>query len=79
VPQTPNGSPQSGAIRTVEVPVPDEEPLRRELEDFFRSVREGTKPLVDGERALRAMMVLDLVRKSVDSGHEVTDAGEAGC
>jgi len=79
VTQTPNGSPQSGAIRTVEVPVPDEEPLRRELEDFFRSVREGTKPLVDGERALRAMMVLDLVRKSVDSGHEVTDAGEAGC
>jgi len=50
-----------GNIRREEIPVPDEEPLRREIDDFLQSVRTGIPPLVDGERALKAMRVLDRV------------------
>ena len=42
-----------GNLRQEDVPVPDEEPLRRELDDFFRAIREGNTPLVDGKRGLR--------------------------
>jgi predicted dehydrogenase len=54
-----------GNIQKEDVPVPDEEPLRRELDDFFRAIREGSRPLVDGERGLRALEALALVEQSI--------------
>lgn len=53
-------------ITSEEVPVPEEEPLRRELEDFIRAVRERRSPLVDGERALKALRALEQVADSMD-------------
>jgi len=54
-----------GNFQKEEVFVPDEEPLRRELEDFFRAIREGNRPVVDGERGLRALEALALVEQSI--------------
>jgi len=55
-----------GEIRLQEVPLPKEEPLRREFEDFFSAVRHGTRPLVDGDRALKSLQALALVAKSIE-------------
>ncbi len=63
-----------GSIRSESVPVPDEEPLWVEIEDFIRAVQEGGSPLVDGNRALAAMETLDLVRSSIASAGAVIDA-----
>lgn len=60
-----------GEIRVEQVPVPEHEPLRRELEDFFAAVRDGRAPLVDGTRALRSMEALDLVARSIESGSDI--------
>ena len=65
LPATENGPCIMGNINKEDVPVPDEEPLRRELEDFFRAIREGRRPLVDGERGLRALEALALVEQSI--------------
>lgn len=54
-----------GDLRREEVPVPDEEPLRRELDDFIRAVRERRPPVVDGARALKALVALQLVADSM--------------
>jgi predicted dehydrogenase len=54
-----------GNIRCEEIAVPDEEPLQREIEDFIQAIREGRRPIVDGERALKAMKALDLVAQSI--------------
>lgn len=57
-----------GEIRREEVPVPDEEPLRREFADFFSAIREGTRPLVDGDRALNALHALGMIAASIAEG-----------
>ncbi len=57
-----------GNLREEPIPIPDEEPLRREFDDFFKSILQGTKPLVDGERALQAMKALALVGRSIAAG-----------
>lgn len=57
-----------GEIGTQEVPVPEEEPLRREIEDFIRAIRDGTPPVVDGDRALKALQALDMVARSLETG-----------
>jgi predicted dehydrogenase len=44
---------------------PDVEPLRRELEDFVRSIQEGRPPIVDGRRGLRALSALHLIANSL--------------
>jgi predicted dehydrogenase len=64
-----------GDIRTESVPVPDEEPLWVEIEDFLGAVSNGEKPVVDGHRALAAMKALDLVARSIASHGAVIDAG----
>ncbi len=64
-----------GNIQREDIPVPDEEPLRRELEDFFRAIREGSPPLVDGERGLRALEALALVERSIAARGAVVDSG----
>jgi predicted dehydrogenase len=61
-------------IRDEAIPVPDEEPLWREMEDFVRAVKEGGKPLVHAQRALEALEVLELVSRSIASGGEVVRA-----
>jgi predicted dehydrogenase len=65
LPATENNVCVMGNLRKEDVPVPDEEPLRRELEDFFRAIREGVQPLVGGERGLRALEALALVERSI--------------
>lgn len=58
------------------------EPLRLEVEDFVRCVRERNKPLVDGEAACRALMVAhEILGKIKEHGHlveETVAAFEAG-
>jgi predicted dehydrogenase len=60
-----------GAVRSEEVPIPKDEPLSVELEDFFAAIREDRMPLVDGKRALAGMKALDLVARSVSEGREI--------
>jgi predicted dehydrogenase len=62
-----------GAIREETIPVPDQEPLRQELEDFFRAVKEEAPPIVHGERALAAMETLDLLARSIASGGKLLE------
>jgi predicted dehydrogenase len=59
-----------GDVRCEEVPVPDEEPLRREIDDFIQAVQKGERPLVDGERALKSMKALDLVAQSISNSRQ---------
>jgi predicted dehydrogenase len=54
-----------GNIRTEIIPVPDEEPLRRELGDFFQAIRGGNPPVVDGQRGLAALQAMELVSRSL--------------
>lgn len=62
-----------GNLREETIPIADEEPLRREFDDFFESVVQGTTPIVDGERALQAMKALTLVSRSIDKCGAVVD------
>jgi len=65
IPSAEDGTCFMADIRAEEIPVPDEEPLRRELEAFFRAVREGASPLVDGLRGLQGLEALELVARSI--------------
>ena len=53
---------QGGAI-----PVERDEPLRRELADFVRAVRDGTAPLVDGEAGRRALALAAEIADKMES------------
>jgi len=53
---------QGGAI-----PVERDEPLRLELADFVRSVRDGTPPLVDGEAGRRALVLAAEIAAKMES------------
>ena len=75
LPTTENGVCIMGNLRKQDVPVPDEEPLRRELDDFFRAIREGNTPLVDGKRGLRALEALALVEQSIAASGAVVEMG----
>jgi predicted dehydrogenase len=44
-----------------EVPLPDEEPLARELRSFLECVRDGREPVVPGEHGVRAMRAAETV------------------
>jgi predicted dehydrogenase len=59
-----------GEITAREVPVPTEEPLRAELEDFFAAVKERRSPLVDGHRAVRDLEALQMVVNAFDKPRE---------
>jgi predicted dehydrogenase len=60
-----------GAVRSEEVAVPRDEPLRVELDDFFGAIREDRAPVVDGRRALAGMRALDLVARSISERREI--------
>ena len=52
--------------RAQEVPITKAEPLREEILEFIRCVREGTKPMVGGEESIQALGVaLAAVRSSL--------------
>ena len=53
---------QGGAI-----PVERDEPLRRELADFVRAVRDRTAPLVDGEAGRRALVLAAEIADKMES------------
>ena len=53
---------QGGAI-----PVERDEPLRRELADFVRAVRDGSAPLVDGEAGRRALVLAAEIADKMES------------
>jgi len=53
---------QGGAI-----PVERDEPLRRELADFVRAVRDGTPPLVDGDAGRRALVLAGRIAEKMES------------
>jgi predicted dehydrogenase len=75
LPALENGVCMMGNVQKQDILVPDEEPLRRELEDFFRAIREGEQPLVDGERGLRALEALALVERSIAARGAVIETG----
>jgi predicted dehydrogenase len=50
----------------VVLPVEQEEPLRRELEDFARCVRERARPRVPGEAGRDALALADRVRDAIE-------------
>jgi predicted dehydrogenase len=60
-----------GDIHVAEVPIPQEEPLRVELQDFFAAIREDRPPLVDGKRALAGMRALEVVARSISERREI--------
>jgi predicted dehydrogenase len=65
IPSVDEGLCTMGEIRSESIPLSDEEPLRRELEDFFKAVRENSPPLVGGDRALRALQALEHVARAI--------------
>jgi predicted dehydrogenase len=55
-----------GAIECRDLPVPPEEPLRCELEDFLDAIGNGRTPIVSGRRALESLRVLDMIACAVN-------------
>jgi predicted dehydrogenase len=49
------------------IPVERDEPLRRELADFVRAVRDRTAPLVDGEAGRRALVLAAEIADKMES------------
>jgi predicted dehydrogenase len=49
------------------VPVERDEPLRLELADFVRAVRDGTPPLVDGDAGRRALVLASTIAEKIES------------
>lgn len=48
-----------------ELPVTNDEPLKRELEDFVNAVKTGRTPLVDGEQGRRALALAERISSSM--------------
>ena len=48
-----------------------EEPLRRELVDFFQAIKEKRDPMVTGEKAIETLVVVDAAVRSQRSGRVV--------
>ena len=55
------------AIQGGKLPVTREEPLKRELEDFVRAVREQRRPLVSGEDGLRALALAHAIAEKMET------------
>lgn len=54
-----------------EMDVENKEPLKLEIEEFVDCVRSGAKPIVDGERALKAMKAIELVVNAIHCGQTI--------
>lgn len=57
-----------GEIRSEHIPVPNQEPLKAELEDFFDAIINERPPVVTGERALQDLTALEMVRQGIRVG-----------
>ena len=58
---------QRPEIQGGKLPVTREEPLKRELEDFVRAVRDKRRPLVSGEDGLRALKLAQAIAEKMES------------
>jgi predicted dehydrogenase len=58
--------------------VPNDEPLRLECQHFLDCVREGRRPLSDGESGLRVVRVLEALQQSLEDTRRVGVARVAG-
>ena len=58
---------QRPEIQGGQIPVKQEEPLRRELVDFVRAVRERTPPIVDGAAGRRALALATEIAAKMES------------
>ena len=58
---------QRPEIQGGKLPVTREEPLKRELEDFVRAVRDKRRPLVDGEDGRRALALAQAIADKMES------------
>jgi predicted dehydrogenase len=58
---------QRPEIQGGKLPVTREEPLKRELEDFVRAVREKRRPLVSGEDGRRALALAQAIADKMES------------
>jgi predicted dehydrogenase len=59
------------AIQGGELPVPNEEPLQRELADFVDAVKTGRAPLVDGRQGRRALELATRIAEKMAAGSGV--------
>jgi len=67
---TERGAPE---VVPVVLPVEQEEPLRRELEDFARCVRERARPRVPGEAGRDALALADRVREAIEEHRRMVE------
>ncbi len=58
------------AIEGGKVPVPDAEPLRREIDDFIAAVRERRAPRVPGAEGRRALALAQRINEAMTGLHE---------
>jgi predicted dehydrogenase len=58
---------QRPEIQGGKLPVTREEPLKRELEDFVRAVRDKRSPLVSGEDGLRALALAQAIAEKMET------------
>ena len=58
---------QRPEIQGGQLPVAREEPLKRELEDFIRAVREKRRPLVNGEDGRRALALAQAIADKMET------------
>jgi predicted dehydrogenase len=58
---------QRPEIQGGKLPVTREEPLKRELEDFVRAVRDKRRPLVSGEDGRRALALAQAIAEKMES------------
>ena len=58
---------QRPEIQGGQIPVQQDEPLRRELLDFVQSVRERRRPLVDGIAGRRALALATEIAEKMES------------
>jgi predicted dehydrogenase len=54
-------------VQVREIPFDEHEPLKRELEEFTRAVREGSRPAVSGEEGRAAMEIAAAIKASLES------------
>jgi predicted dehydrogenase len=58
---------QRPEIQGGKLPITREEPLKRELEDFVRAVREKGRPLVTGEDGRRALALAQAIAEKMET------------
>jgi hypothetical protein len=71
IPDMEHGECVMGVGEGLSTPLEEFEPLKAELEDFFRAIREDKTPVTHGKRALDAMKVLELAAASMATGSAI--------